>query len=76
MFIGARLPRYFRFIGTVHQVVFFKEAVDATFVSQLNSDYNELVNPSGECTSYLQIGATCPAPTVAPSAFCRSSMNK
>lgn len=76
MFIGARLPRYFRFIGTVHQVVFFNEAINSTFVSQLNSDYNGLVSPSGECTPYLEIGDTCPAPTVAPSALCQSSMNK
>ena len=76
MFIGARLPRYFRFVGTIHQVVFFETPLNTSFISQLNNDYDELVSPSGECTSYLGIGSTCPAPSTAPSALCQSSTNK
>uniref|UniRef100_A0A1X7SX32 Kazal-like domain-containing protein n=1 Tax=Amphimedon queenslandica TaxID=400682 RepID=A0A1X7SX32_AMPQE len=39
-------------------------------------EYDTLVNPSGVCSNYLQIGATCPAPSVAPSVLCQSSINK
>uniref|UniRef100_A0A1X7TLR0 Uncharacterized protein n=1 Tax=Amphimedon queenslandica TaxID=400682 RepID=A0A1X7TLR0_AMPQE len=76
VFIGARLPHYFHFIGAIHQVVFFKEALNSTFISQLMDDYDTLVNLSGVCTNYLQIGATCPAPSAAPSALCQSSISK
>jgi Notch-like protein len=76
LFIGARLPRYFRFVGTIYQVVFFQEIVSQSFALQLHQQFFSLVTPSGICTLYLQVGAACPPPTTANSTLCQSPMNR
>ena len=72
LFVGARLARNFRFIGEIQSVVVFDSPLSSNDVSTLNSDYPQVLNPTGDCMPYLGQGDTCPTPTLATSLLCQS----
>lgn len=72
LYVGARPPRHFRFAGEIDNVVVFESLLAQGFIQEINSEYNDIVNPVGTCVSYLQQDTTCPAPTVSTSLLCSS----
>ncbi len=68
--VGARLPRSYRFTGTIYNVVIFSSLVNSNFVTQLMTDYRGDALTTGECVNYLARNAACPPPTQAPSLYC------
>lgn len=72
VYVGARPPRNYRFIGTIYDVVVFSSLVTSDFVRQLMMDSMTSAGTTGECVSYLPRDAPCPVPSVAPSLYCRT----
>lgn len=71
-FVGARPRRNVRFVGDISTVVIFNSVLSAGNATSLHMDYPQLLNPQGECTAYLENGATCPTPFVS-SLLCQST---
>lgn len=75
LFVGARLLRHFRFVGEINAVVVFDSLLTSADVNSLNNDYPQVLNPTGDCTAYLERGDVCPTPAVATSLLCQSVLN-
>lgn len=67
--------RHFRFVGEINTVVVFDSLLTSSEVNSLDNDYPQFLNPTGDCTPYLERGDTCPTPTMATSLLCQSVLN-
>ena len=73
LYVGARLPRHFRFSGDIENIVVTPdELFSPEDVQGYHSDIAGLITPMGVCAEYLQLGEECPTPTLPPSLLCMS----
>ena len=73
LYIGARIPRHFRFSGEIVNVVVFpNDLFSPDTVLNIHNEFANLLSPTGTCVEYLQEGDDCPEPTSPPSLLCSS----
>lgn len=73
LYVGARLPRHFKFLGEIVNVVVFPDKLfSETEVQVHHDDITSLISPTGVCVEYLQLGDECPRPIQPPSLLCMS----
>ena len=76
LYVGARLPRHFRFSGDIENIVVTpNELFSAEDVQRYHNDIAGLITPMGVCVEYLQLGEECPMPSLPPSLLCMSVYN-
>jgi hypothetical protein len=73
LYVGARPPRHFRFVGEIENIVVIPDRLlSAEEVRMFYNDTAGLISPAGVCVNYLQEGEECPLPGQPPSLLCSS----
>lgn len=73
LYVGARLPRHFKFSGDIVNVIVFPDKLFSEAEVQVHhEDIADFISPTGVCVEYLQLGDECPKPMQPPSLLCMS----